>query len=227
MSRRFLTLCLAFAVWGACSTPVLAATTTERPTAALDVRGRVSVDGEPSVSGQTIFSGSEVETGRGSGALVGFGDFGQAEVLAQSRLKLEFGAARLAVSLGSGGVRLSVPAGVSAAVEAGGCLVTSDGTEPVAFTLKTEGGRVNVSAHAGSLTAHADGGRVRIDAGEEYTSGSEKQGEGEGMSGRRKLALILSAAGIAMLIGIIITAKAESVGEDRFGDSPVNPSPTR
>jgi hypothetical protein len=227
MTRRFLTLCLALTVWDACSPLILAApakASTTRPTAALDVSGYVSVDGEPSVSGQTIFSGSEVETGHGSRALVGFGSFGQAEVAAQSALRLEFDEARLGVSLNSGGVRLRVPSGLAAAVRAGGCVVTSDGTEPVSFTLKMEGGRINVLAHAGRLTAHDGGEQVRIDAGEEYTSGQEKPGEDKGLSGKKKLALILSIAGVAMLAGIIFTAKAADDAPEDFGEEVIAPS---
>ncbi len=121
--RRLLALAVAAAVWHTGSAAAFAAPGPARLRPAGDVSafGQVLIDGAETLSGATFFSGSEVLTGDSARAVLSLGDEGRAELLPQSSLRLGFGGGRVAGALGTGGVRLSKPDGVSASAASSRC----------------------------------------------------------------------------------------------------------
>ena len=210
--RRLLALGLAAAVWHAGSAAAFAAPGPARLKPAGDVSafGRVLVDGAETLSGATFFSGSEVLTGDSARAVLGLGPEGRAELLPQSSLKLGFGDGQVAGALGTGGVRLSKPDGVSASVTTPDGIIVADSEEAAVFTVRHEAGRTTVEAEAGRLTFSAEGKVFRLEAGERYATGRQGQPQASnGLTSRQKTVIALGVGGLIALLAIALTGGDE------------------
>lgn len=222
--RRSLSLCLAAAVLHVYSFIALAAPAEKGAgaTGVLSTVGRVLLDGNETITGMTLFPGSELRTAEDSRAVISLGSRGRAELMAQSGLKLDFGGDTLRGSLDSGGVRVSKPAEVSATVETAAGSVAADPRGPAVFSVRYEGGRVSVEAHAGSVTFRGAGEPVRVEEGTRYTAGQGAPAASNSLSNEEKTALWLGIGGAVALIIIILATRDD---EDDDTVTPPNPSP--
>jgi hypothetical protein len=209
--RRCLALGLAAALWHAYSISAPAAPVPVRlkPAGDVSAAGPVFVNGEPTQSGATFFSGGEVQTGEAARAVLGLGAEGRAELMPRSSLKLDFGDGHVAAALGSGGVRLSKPKGVSATVATADGSASAGPEESAVFLLKFEEGRTTVEAESGRVTFRSGEKAVEVGAGGRYTSGQEKPGTSHSLTGRQKAAIVFGVGGFIALLAVLLSGDDE------------------
>jgi hypothetical protein len=207
--RRCLAFGLAAALWHACSLTAPAAPGPVRlkPAGDVSVAGPVFVNGEAAQSGATFFSGGEVQTGEGARAVLSLGAEGRAELMPRSSLKLDFGDGHVAAALGSGGVRLSKPKGVSATVATPDGSASAGPEESAVFLLKLEEGRATVEAESGRVTFRSGEKAVEVGAGGRYTSGQEKPGASHSLTGRQKAAIAFGVGGFVALLAVLLSGE--------------------
>lgn len=220
--RRSLSLCLAALVFYAYSPRAIVAHNAAGSghVGDLSTFGRVLLDGAEAASGVTFFSGSEVRTGEESRAVLGLGSYGRAEVLPQSTLQVGFGDEGVSAALGAGGVRLSKPEGVPAAVTFGGGSVLAEREGAAVFTVSRDAGRTTVETQSGKVRLKLNGKEVVVASGERYSEGQDAQDAGNHLSGKKKAGIILAVGGGIALLLIILAA----VGDD---DEDIIISPSR
>ncbi|HYN86098.1 MAG TPA: hypothetical protein VER32_12695, partial [Pyrinomonadaceae bacterium] len=138
----------------------------------LSAAGGVRLDGRAATSGVTVFSGSAVETGETSGAVVSLGALGRVELLPRTSVRLDFTASRVAARLEAGGVRLSTTAGVAASVSTADAEVFNDGRRPGLFLVDATCGATVVAARSAGVELREAAGPPRaLAAGESVAAG--------------------------------------------------------
>jgi hypothetical protein len=209
--RRCLAFVLAAAVCQAYSISALAAPGPVRlkPAGDVSVAGPVFVNGESAQSGATFFSGGEVQTGEAARAVLGLGAEGRAELMPRSSMKLDFGGGHVAAALGSGGVRLSKPKGVSATVATPDGSASAGPEESAVFLLKFEEGRTTVEAESGRVTFRDGEKSVEVGAGGRYTNGQGQPGASHGLTGRQKAAIVFGVGGFIALLAVLLSGDDE------------------
>lgn len=209
--RQFLTLCLVAAVSYACSPHAVASDDgrARTPAGELASSGHVLLDGMEAVSGVSFFSGSEVRTDRDASAVLALGALGRAEIRPQSALRLGLGDRDVSASLGEGGVRLSKPEGVAAAVNTGSGLVAADREEAAVFTVRYEAGRTTVETQRGRVRLRLGEKEVLVAAGERCAEGEGTKDDDDGLSDRKKAGIILAIAGGVAVFLIILAANGD------------------
>ncbi len=208
-SRRCLAFVLAAAVCHAYSISALAAPVRLKPAGDVSVAGPVFVNGESAQSGATFFSGGEVQTGEAARAVLGLGAEGRAELMPRSSMKLDFGDGHVAAALGSGGVRLSKPKGVSATVATPDGSASAGPEESAVFLLKFEEGRTTVEAESGRVLFRNGARAVEVGAGGRYTNGQEKPEASNSLTGRQKAAIAFGVGGFIALLAVLLSGDDE------------------
>jgi hypothetical protein len=200
-----------------------------KPSGGLTTRGVSRIDGMEAISGETIFSGSNITTEQNATATVSLGKLGRVEILSDSGLWLDFGETGVTGTLATGGVDVSLPAGVPGAVTTGEASVIANGNEPALFSVTTRDDETIVTAQAGQVQVRAFGKTQQLTAGQTASAGhsalnlnpSQPQIPGaQNLSGRAKAGII---AGIGGAIAIVWWAIARN---DNNNCTPVVISPS-
>jgi ferric-dicitrate binding protein FerR (iron transport regulator) len=200
-----------------------------KPMGDLSAVGTVLLDGAEAVSGITFFSGSEVRTAEKSKATISLGQFGRAELLPQTSLRLSYADAGVSGSLGGGVVRLSKPAEPSMTVATSDGSVVADAGEAAVFSVRYADGNTTVQTQSGKVRLLLKDKSVVVGAGDEYSTGAgdpAAAGGWHGWSKKKKLGLLFGIGGAIALILIIIEANDNDGDEGNTTPTP-NVSPSR
>jgi hypothetical protein len=115
-SVRLLVLCLTMTFLAGLSQLALPIARADEQVGQLTVTGMVKVNGKPAATGDIVASGSEVETAKGSSAVVSLGKLGRVEALPSTRMMLRYNDSSISVLIEAGSVRVSTGEGVTATV---------------------------------------------------------------------------------------------------------------
>jgi hypothetical protein len=185
---RILMFCLTLAFLAGMFHLALPAAGAEEQIGLLTVTGIVRVNGKPAATGDIVASGSEVQTAKGSSAVVSLGKLGRVEALPSTTLKLIYidtstthNTASFSVRLGDGSVRVSTGEGMDFFVD---CFVQSGmtATRPSVrtgqhvFTVDSTCGNTLVSVAKGKVELRGRNSLKEIAAGGQDTSGQAKPG---------------------------------------------------
>ncbi len=163
-----LMFCLTLAFLAEMSHLALPAAGAQEQLGLLTVTGMVRVNGRPVATGDIVATGSEVQTSKGSSAVVSLGRLGRVEALPSTTMKLRYdnisnthAPASVAILLGDGSVRVSTGEGIRFNVESG-VTATRAGSETGqnVFTVNKTCGNTLVSVAKGKVELRA-GGRVK------------------------------------------------------------------
>jgi hypothetical protein len=125
--------------------------------------GKVKVHGQPVHPETLIYSGAELETGKGSSALVSLGQLGSVEIKENSDVRLDFNDVRFAVSLfGSASLKVATQAGVNATVRTADVQVAVDHTKANEFTIIATCGKVVVFGISGRVLLATGGSKLTV-----------------------------------------------------------------
>jgi hypothetical protein len=127
----------------------------------------VKINGYSAVSGTTIFSGNRVGTAQEGRAIINLGKLGRVELGAETDLTLRFSTGQLSGELHSGRTLVSAPAGVVISISTAKGLVTTDGRQAAALTVKVDSRRAQVISHRGEARVGSGSKVGRVEEGEE------------------------------------------------------------
>ncbi|HEV7682814.1 MAG TPA: hypothetical protein VGO68_11870 [Pyrinomonadaceae bacterium] len=181
---RILMSCLTLAFLAGMSQLALPAADAQEQIGMLTVTGTVKVNGKPAATGDIVASGSEVQTAKGSSAVVSLGKLGRVEALPSTTVKLRYDdtdtthtSASIAILLGDGSVRVSTHKGIKSNVETGMASIRpSWRTQQNAFTVDTTCGNTLVSVTEGEVELRAGKKVKKIVAGGQDSAGQAKPG---------------------------------------------------
>jgi hypothetical protein len=162
-----------FAVLCVYSTWVLALPNTL--TGEITVSGQVTVNGQTAVSNSTIVSGSTIATGAGSSAIVSLGKTGRIEVLANSKIVINFSENSIVGTLSSGQARVANAAGVAATVSTKDATVIADAGQANNFLVEVECSHTHLDATTGMVTMREGTNDRQVAAGTSATAGNLAQ----------------------------------------------------
>jgi hypothetical protein len=179
-----LTFCLIVAFLVGMSHPALHAAGPPEQPGLLTVTGMVKVNGTPASTGDIVAPGSEVETDKGSSAVISLGKLGSIEALSSSTVKLRYddistshNSASIAILLGDGSVTVSAGEGIDFFVESGMTSTRpSSRTGQNVFTVDATCGNTLISVAKGKVELHAVDGVKKIAAGGQDSAGQAKPG---------------------------------------------------
>ncbi|HEX6718474.1 MAG TPA: hypothetical protein VF088_15310 [Pyrinomonadaceae bacterium] len=180
---RILMFCLTLAFLTGMSHRALAAMDAEEQVGLLTVTGTVSVNGKPAATGDIVAPGSEVQTAKGSSAVVSLGKLGRVEALPSTTMKLRYDInntthtmASIAILLGDGSIRVST--GKSMVNVESGLTATraSLETKENVFTVDKTCGNTLVSVETGKVEFRFGHSVKKIAAGGQDTAGRAKAG---------------------------------------------------
>jgi len=142
---------------------VPAAASIQLTPARLTFTGKVKVHGQPANPETLVYSGAELETAKGSNALVSLGQLGTLEIKENSDTRLDFNEVRFAVSLfGNGSLKVATSAGVNATVRTADVQVAVDHTKATEFTIEATCGKVVVSVLSGRVLLATGGTKLSV-----------------------------------------------------------------
>jgi hypothetical protein len=179
-----LAFCLTLAFMAGMVQRALAAGDTEEQVGTLTVTGTVKINGKPAATGDIVVAGSEVQTAKGSSAVVSLGKLGRIEALPSTTMKLRYdinttthSLASIAILLGDGSVKVSTGEEGMVNVEAGLTATRASlDTEENVFTVDKTCGNTLVSVEKGKVELRF-GNKVKpIAAGGQDTAGQSKPG---------------------------------------------------
>lgn len=127
-------------------------------------------------SGTTIFSNSQIKTAESGSATISLGKRGRLELGGKTDLTLQYANSVLGGTLRAGRLVLSVPAGVSLALNTANGLVKADGLRPTVLSIAAGAEKMKVVAHLGEAQLVAAGKTETVTAGEEVVIGSQTRG---------------------------------------------------
>jgi ferric-dicitrate binding protein FerR (iron transport regulator) len=143
----------------------------------LTVTGMVKVNGQPAATGDIVASGSDVQTAKGSSAVVSLGKLGRVEVHAESTMKLSYTDSGIVVSmLEAGRVRISSSSGTSAQATTNDGEVVATGPSVNEFKIDTSCGNTFVAVKQGRVELRAGGSVKQIAAGSQDSAGTANPG---------------------------------------------------
>ncbi len=180
---RILMFCLTLAFLAGMSHLALPAAGAQEQVGLLTVTGMVKVNGKFAATGDIVASGSEVQTAKGSSAVVSLGKLGGVEALPSTTMKLRYDEtstthtpASISILLGDGSIRVSTE-GIAFNVETGMTSTRpSVRTQQNEFTVDTTCGITLVSVAKGKVELRARNSVKQIAAGGQDTAGQAKPG---------------------------------------------------
>lgn len=185
---RILMFCVSLALLGGVSALALPATGNEEQIGLLTVTGTVTVNGKPAATGDIVASGSQVQTTKGSSAIVSLSKLGRVEVGPSTSMKVIYidtstthNTASFSVLLGDGSARVSTGDELGFFVD---CFVQSGltATRPSlrkgkqVFTVDTTCGNTSVSVEKGQVELRTAKSLKEIAAGSQDTAGQARPG---------------------------------------------------
>jgi hypothetical protein len=182
---RFLMFCLSLAFLAGMSRLALPAAGAQEQVGLLTVTGTVKVNGKPAATGDIVVPGSEVQTAKGSSAVVSLGKLGRVEALPSTTMKLSYDdtdtthtTASISVLLSDGSVRVSTGDGIKSWVQTGmgATRPTSFRNQQNEYTVDTTCGNTLVSVAKGKVELRTRNSVKQIAAGGQDTAGQAKPG---------------------------------------------------
>ena len=185
---RILMFILTLAFLTQTSTTALAAPDTEERIGRLTVTGVVKVNGKPAATGDIVTSGSEIQTAKGSSAIVSLGKLGSVEAQPSTKIKVIYtdistthNTASFSVLLGDGSAKVATGEGLGFFVD---CFVQSGSTATRpslrtghhVFTVESTCGNTSVSVAMGEVELRTGKGVKQISAGGQGTAGQATPG---------------------------------------------------
>lgn len=144
-------------------------------TGEITVSGQVTVNGQTAVSNSTIVSGSTIVTGANSSAIVSLGKTGRIEILADSKIVLNFSETSIVGILSSGKARMANAAGVASTVTTKDATVIADAGQSNNFLVEVECSHTHVDATTGFVTMREGTSDRQVAAGTSATAGNLQQ----------------------------------------------------
>jgi ferric-dicitrate binding protein FerR (iron transport regulator) len=184
-TSRILRVCLTLAVLAGMCRLALPAAGAQEQVGLLTVTGLVKVDGRPASSGDIVASGSEVQTAKGSSAVVSLGTLGRVEALLPSTtVKLRYDhtdtthtPASVAILLSGGSIRVSTGEGTRFNVEAGTTSIRPTvRAQQNVFTVDRTCGSTLVAVEKGKVELRGGASVKQIDAGGQDEAGPARPG---------------------------------------------------
>lgn len=181
---RILMFCLALTFLTGMSNLALATDGVVEQVGQLTVTGTVKVNGKPAATGDIVTPGSEVQTAKGSSAVVSLGRLGRIEAMPSTTLKLRYdikatthSMASIAILLGDGSVKVSTGEEGMVNVESGLTATRASlDTETNVFTVDKTCGNTLVSVTEGKVELRFGHTVKQIAAGGKDTAGQPKAG---------------------------------------------------
>src|SRR4051812_34466810 len=148
------------------------------------VTGNVTVNGKPAATGDIVAAGSEVQTAKGSSAVINLGALGRVEVLASTTLKLRYDDIRtthnfasVAIALGDGSVRVTTAQEIVYDIESGMTVTRpTSRTQQQVFTVDANCGSTLVSVTKGEVELRSGDTAKRIAGGGQGALGQARAG---------------------------------------------------
>ena len=144
-------------------------------TGEITVSGQVTVNGQTAVSNSTIVSGSTIATGANSSAIVSLGKTGRIEILADSKIVLNFSENSIVGVLSSGKARVANAAGVAATIATKDGTVLADAGQANSFLVEVECSHTHLDATTGMVTMREGTADRQVAAGTSATAGNLAQ----------------------------------------------------
>ena len=141
----------------------------------ITVTGQVTVNGQPAVSNSTVLSGAVIETGANSSAVVSLGKLGRVELLADSKLTLNFSPSSITAMLDEGKVRVSSSSGVAATVTTKDMTAIADSSQADNFLVEVECSHSHVDTTTGLVTMRIGSNDKQVAAGTTAVAGNLNQ----------------------------------------------------
>ena len=235
--RKCLSIGLAVAVWSVSSMVALAAVSAKN-SGELMATGQVTVNGQAVSGSTTIVSGSTINTGENSSAVVSLGKLGRLEISATASLSVNFTETGINIALDSGRVKVSAPQGVLARVTTKDGTANADSSQANTFAVTVECSFTNVETQTGSVALTSGSGTKQVAAGTEASLGIQQTGCKPclrpipggasvatlgGLSGAGLLALLL-AGGAAVGTAVIVGTSGGNSDVNTGGTNPVSPT---
>lgn len=183
-SLGILMFCLTLTFLTGVSNRALAVDGAEQQVGLLTVTGTVKVNGKPAATGDIVTPGSEVQTAKGSSAVVSLGRLGRVEALPSTTMKLRYdinttthSMASIAILLGDGSVKVATGEEGMVNVESGLTATRASlDTEQNVFTVDKTCGNTLVSVAEGKVELRFGHTVKQISAGGKDTAGQPKAG---------------------------------------------------
>src|SRR5688572_401404 len=144
-------------------------------TGEITVSGQVTVNGQTAVSNSTIVSGSTIQTGAASSAIVSLGKTGRIEILANSKVVLNFSDNSIVGILSSGKARVANASGVSTTVTTKDATILGDAGQANNFLVEVECSHTHVDSTTGFVTMREGTSDRQVAAGTSATAGNLAQ----------------------------------------------------
>jgi ferric-dicitrate binding protein FerR (iron transport regulator) len=198
----------------------------ETATGFITSTGIVNIDGLPTVSGQTLFSASDISTSENSAASIELRNLVRLRLAAKTHLALEFSSQNVLSSLHEGQIVASIPAGVQVHIMTADASLLTEGSEPVAFTISTDGCITFLSVQTGAATLRVGDKAHSIAAGEEFSTAPGSQATPQKTSNRKKrIGLVIGiGATVAVLIAVLAGNSNRDPGTSTPGGCVIAPS---
>jgi hypothetical protein len=180
---RMLMFCLTLTFLAGMSPVALAGTDPAEQVGLLTVTGTVKINGKPAATGDIVAPGSEVQTEKGSSAVVSLGKLGRVEALPSTSMKLRYDVnhtthsfASIAILLEDGSVKVTSGEGM-VNIEAGLTATRAHfGTQEKVFTVDRTCDTTSVSVTKGEVELRFGHTVKQIAAGRQGKAGESKPG---------------------------------------------------
>jgi hypothetical protein len=132
----------------------------------------------------------------------------------------------LSASLDKGAVRAIVPGGVQAAIITVDASITTDASQPAAFSVRADSCSTTLSVQVGQVKIRSANYEQSLRAGESFSTGDVPlpSGTQHKLSNGKTAGLVIG-IGAAIAILVIAMTREEPPVEDSFGGNVVVPSP--
>lgn len=187
--------------------------------------GVVQINGSPVISGQTLFSGSSIRTSTESDSTLNLDNLARLGIEAETSLTLESSKLGLSASIDEGAVCALVPGGVQAGIITADASITTDASQPAAFTLQVDSCSTTVSVQTGQVKIRSANYERSLLAGETLSTGDAQlpPGTRNNLSNGKKVGLVIGIGG-AIAILLIALTRQEPVVDGPFGGTVIAPS---
>ena len=188
--------------------------------------GIVQINASPVMSGQTLFSGCSIRTSTESESTLNLDNLARLKLEAETSLMIESSKLGLSASLDEGAVRVIVPGGVQAGIITSDASITTDASQPAAFSVRADSCSTTLSVQAGQVKIHSANYERSLRAGESFsTGGAPLPSATQHKLSNGKTAGLVIGIGAAIAILVIAMTREEPVVDAPFGGSVVVPSP--
>ena len=189
-------------------------------TGIMSIAGTVTVDGTPAVSGQTLFTGSRIAIAEKSQSIVDLGSGTRFVLASETDLTLDFSKTNIASFLGKGKLRGFVPAGLPLTLRTADAELTTDASQPAAFTVQFLGHTTMVNVQKGRVEVRVGERLQSVGAGRVFSSAPGFSGQTESPDDdddKKKIGIFVAIGAAAAILAVALIGRDKDP-EDEFGD---------